>query len=112
MTVISGKKTIFSTSFLVGNDQEAFIDVPLQGDVLKLSFRFESGTAADQRTGKWHHENGVVKFVFAGWTSPLGTCLQEPTKFGDVAGKRMYFQLAANPIGEQNLAHLFISVDE
>jgi hypothetical protein len=110
MVTIDSKNVVFSTSFMVGNDQEALIDVDIQGEILKLGITFTSATTAEDRNGAWHQENGVVRFTFAGWNNPLGTCVLEPTKFGDIAGKRIYFQLAHHFVGEQNLAHLFILV--
>lgn len=113
MVTIDSKKVIFSTSFMVSNDQEALINVPLDdSEPLKLGITFKPAIAGDERTGAWQQENGVVRFTFAGWNNPLGTCVIEPTKFGDIRGKLIYFQLAHHFLGEQNLAHLFILIGD
>jgi hypothetical protein len=105
-TRIGSKTVIFSTSFLVGNDSEARIDVPIEGETLKLGITFAS--SGGERSGEWHHENGVVHFTFTGWNNSIGTCTVEPTKFAELGGKRLYLQLASHYIGEQNLAQLFV----
>lgn len=112
MVTIDSKKVVFSTSFMVANGQEALIDVPIQGEILKLGVTFKPASTGEERNGAWQQENGVVRFTFTGWSNPLGTCVLEPTKFGDIGGKRIYFQLAHHFVGEQNLAHLFILVGD
>jgi hypothetical protein len=110
MVEIDGKTVVFSTNFLIKNDQEAIIQATLPGDTLRLSVMFQSGIPSSDRSGSWTQENGMVKFVFSGFSNPLGTCLLEPTKFGDIGGKRLFFQLAHHYVGESNLAHLYILV--
>jgi hypothetical protein len=108
MVKIDGKDLVFSSTFMVGNNQEAEIEFPINEDKLKLSITFKATEAPGERNGEWKQVDGVVKFTFTGWSNPMGTCVAEPTKFGDIGGKRIYFQLANHYVGEQNLASLFI----
>ena len=112
MVTIDGKRIVFSTTFLVPNDREALIDAMFEGSVLKLSVTFRSGIAGEERSGTWASADGIVRFTFSGWNNPLGTCTVEPTKFGDLGTKRMFFQLSQHYIGEQNFANLFILVGD
>ena len=112
MVKINDKELVYSKDFLVQNDQEVIIDAPVLNDILKLSVVFKSGAASDERNGSWTNEGDVVKFVFSGWNNPLGTCVLEPTKFGDINGKRIFFQLAHQYVAEINLAHLYIFIGD
>ncbi|WP_425336530.1 DUF6864 domain-containing function [Synechococcus elongatus] len=108
MITIDSKQIVYSATFLVATGVESYLDIPIDDSRLLLSIKFVTSTGSAERTGEWQEENGIVRFVFTGWNNPLGTCVLEPTKFGDIDGKKIYFQLAHYLIGEQNLVHIFI----
>ena len=112
MVTIDGKRIAFSTSLMIRNDQEARVDASIEGTLLKLGVTFESGGAADERSGAWKQDGDVTRFTFRGWNNPLGTCILEPTKFGEIGSKRLFFQISHHYVGEQNLMHLFIYVEQ
>ena len=79
MVTIDSKKVVFSTSFMVANGQEALIDVPLQGETLKLGVTFKPASTGEERNGAWQQENGVVRFRrYKRSTSPSSACRQKP----------------------------------
>jgi acyl-CoA-binding protein len=106
---IGHKEVIFSTNLLVKNEQEVFLDIPVQDELLKLSLVFKTSETSDKPDGQWNFIDGVVKFTFTGWTNPLGSCILEPTKFGDLANKhKLYFQISHHYVGELNSVTLYI----
>jgi hypothetical protein len=111
MIKIGDKEQIFSTYFLVPNNQEAQVDVPIFGATSKMSFEFRDKESDDASTGEWTTVNDVMKVVFKGWKSPLGTTFKELVKYGEVDGKKLYFQVAHKLVGESNLVHLFLYVE-
>lgn len=106
---IDNKEVIFSTNILVKNEQEVLLNIPIQNDHLKLSLIFKTSDPAEKPDGQWNYIDGVVKFTFTGWTNPLGSCILEPTKFGDLANKqKLYFQISHHYVGELNSVTLYI----
>lgn len=112
MVTVNGMKVVFDTSFLAKNDQEVTIEAPFEGQSLRLTIIFKAGPAGEQPTGEWLSENGSIRMTFSGWSNPMGSCLLDPTKFGDVNGKRMFFQFAHYRVGEQNLVHFYILIGD
>lgn len=112
MVTTDGKKVVYYTSFLVKNDQEVLVDAPIETSTLKLAITFASGTSSEERSGTWRSEDGLVRFTFSGWNNPYGTVVSEPTKFGEIRGKKVYFQLAHHYVGEVNLVHLYVLVGD
>ena len=109
MLIVDGKRVVHSESLLVRNGQEAQMDVPLEGAVLKFSLKFEPG---EPQSGKWTAEGDRTKFVFTGWGTTLGTCTSEPMKLGDIGNKKLYFQLANFAIADMNVAQFFLLLEE
>ena len=108
MIKIDNKQQIYAGSFLVKDDQEAEVSVPIENEFLRLSIVFRKAESGEERSAEWKTESGVVKFSFTGWNNSLGTCVLEPMKFADFGNRKIYFQLAHHFVGLVNLAHLFI----
>ncbi len=97
---------------MVQNDRTAHVNATVDGNPLNLGITFESSGTPDERSGAWTQEGDILHFIFKGWNNPLGTCVLEPTKIGEIQSKKLYFQIAHHYVGEQNLMHLFIYVEE
>ena len=106
---IDDKELVFSSDLFVKNNQLVSIEIPVKNDLLKMSLTFEEGKDGESATGSWTADNDIVRFVFKGWTNPLGSCILEPTKFGDLAnGQKLYFQITHHYVSNLNLVHLFL----
>ena len=116
MLKIGDKKLVYSTSFLVADNQEAAMDVTFSDNsIQKMSIVFNPAGYDPQDydgNGGWRVENGVVKFRFFNWRNGTGIAMKEPLKFGDVEGKKIFFQIAHYMVGETNFAHFFIYAEE
>lgn len=108
MVVVDGKRVVHVESFMVKNDQEAKVDVSLEGSELKFSFIFKAG---EGQTGSWSQVDGRTKFTFVGWSNQLGTCTSDPMKLGDMGEKKLYFQFANFAIGDINVAQFFLLLE-
>ena len=109
MVVVDKKRVVHVESFMVKNDQEAKVDILLEGTTLKFTFVFKAG---ENQTGSWGPVNDRTLFTFTGWSNPLGTCTSDPMKLGDVGEKKLYFQLANFAVGDINVAQFFLLVEE
>jgi hypothetical protein len=105
---IDGKEVVYSTSLLIKNEQIAYLEVPVKDDLLKLSLVFKDPKATDKLEGSWNYADGVVNFIFTGWDNSLGSCVLEPTKFGDLSNKKLYFQISHHYVAEFNSVNLYI----
>jgi len=105
---INDKELVFTTTFLVRDDELVAVDVPLMDTTLKLTITFGQSPTKGEATANWHVSDGTLHMVFKGWESPLGAVTTEPHRLGEVHGRVFFFQLAAYRIGELTLAHFFI----
>ncbi len=78
-------------------------------DVLKLDLKFTPGQNSEYE-GRWNSKDGIVYLEFVGWRNSIGTAVSEPQKFGEIDGRRLYFQMAHYLLGNMNLVHFYILV--
>lgn len=112
MVEIEGKEVIYSTTFMIANDKEAKLKIPVREDFINLTIEFISDVSIEDKGASWVTKDGVIKMSFKGWNNSLGTCVLEPTKFGNIGEKRIYFQLAHHYVGAINLVHFYIMIGE
>lgn len=113
MVRIGNREQIFTTSLLLADDEEATVRVTIGQWHVDLSLVFVAErNGQSPGTVSWSGEGNVVRFHAVGWKNVGGASTTEPAGFGDVNGRRMYFQLAQHRIGSMNLAHLFISLGD
>jgi hypothetical protein len=112
MVAINNKKQVYQTSLLIQNNQEALILATINESNLRIGITFHEMPNGTQPSSIWKYEDDTLRFTFSGWSNPLGTCTPEPTKFGDVNGQKIYFQMAHHSVGGLNLAHIFIFLGE
>ncbi len=109
---ISQKELIHSINFLVKTDEKVFVEVPMLGEMLRMTVIFKKGEDSAEASGRWNFDNGVMNFEFLGWNNSLGSCILEPTKFGELAGgKKIYFQMTHHLVANNNLVNLYLLID-
>ena len=69
---------------------------------------FRAGVAGEERKGEWTAADGFTRFTFTGWNNALGTCIEEPLKFGDYGTRKIYFQMVQYFIGTVNFVQFYI----
>ena len=106
---IYGQEQVSTSDFLVPDNMEAAVSVPVaQGTgTLRFTLRFvpSEGAIPAPPSSSWVNDNGTIKFKFVGWTSPLGSAFNEPFKLGDVNGVPFFVQIAHRRLGA-NLNHV------
>ena len=108
MITVDKKEQIFQCSFLIKDNEEAGISVPIGNDTLKTSFSFAPAPEGSEGSIEWKTIDGVLKFSVTGWRNPLGTCTAEPERFGEYNNRKLYFHLSQRLIGSNmNQAHLY-----
>ena len=68
MVVVDKKRVVHVESFMVKNDQEAKVDILLEGTTLNFTFVFKAG---EGQTGSWSPVDDRTLFTFTGWSNPL-----------------------------------------
>jgi len=105
---VDGRELVFSTTFLVKDDQVTNLAIPVKDKTLRIDIRCVA-KAEGEATLSWNATGaGVLQMDFVGWKSPLGTVTGAPARLGDVGGEVISFQAAHYRISDQNLVHFFI----
>jgi hypothetical protein len=108
---IDGKQQIYHASFLIGDEELVDIEVPVGDQKVKFSIQFVPGPM-DEREAEWRKDGDVLRVVFRGWRAALGMATNTFIKFGDVDGRKLYFQMVQSLIGTNlNNAQFFVYVD-
>lgn len=112
MVTIDGKRLILATAFLVANDKEVEVVLPLEAGAFKMYLKFTKGAEGEQHSANFEGDNTQVRFNLKGWGNPLGTATNEPAQIGNlqVEGKPVFLQLVNHGIGELNHVHIYLMV--
>jgi hypothetical protein len=102
---IYGLDQVSASDFLVPDNMEAAISVPVARGTATATLRFTlrfvpSEGALPVQSNSWVNDNGTIKFTFVGWTNAFGTSFTEPFKLGDVSGAPFFVQIAHRKIGD------------
>jgi hypothetical protein len=110
---IYGQELVSAADFLVPDNMEASVAVPLALGMQTIRFTLQFVPAPEGQQGgtsSWINDSGVIKFTFVGWASPLGTAFTEPLRIGDVNGLPLFVQIAHRRIGFLNQATWYVLV--
>lgn len=112
MVTIDGKRLVLATNFLVANDKEVEVVLPLENGSFRMIFKFIKGTVAEPHSAHFEGDNTQVRYTLKGWGNTLGTATTEPAQIGNlqVEGRPVFLQLVNIGIGELNHAHVYLTI--
>ena len=103
MITINDRTLVFNETFLLPDGQSARFDTTIEGTRFQILFTLRAAKGDEERKGTWAFKDGILHMTFIGWTNPMGTCLKQPEKLGDINGKPLGFQLCAHAMTDTAL---------
>lgn len=106
---IGNKILAFSQSYLIPENEELELQVPIEGWLIKLFFTFQSTENEKDRGIRIEASKDAARFIFNNWDNTLGTATIKPVEFGKHQNGKTLFLMASNhSIGSTNMLNVQI----
>lgn len=100
---IGDKVLAFSQSYIIPENEELELQVPIEGWLIKLFFAFQTTEDKKDRGIRIEGSKDAARFIFNNWDNSLGTATIKPIEFGKHQnGKTIYLMASSHMIGSIN----------
>ncbi len=103
LITIGNNEFVFSQTFILPENEELSLAIPIQGWLIKLIFAFEITNNKNDRGIRIESKVDHAKIIFLNWDNSLGTATVQPIEIGKHSNGNTLYLMATNyRIGKVN----------